>query len=528
MKVLISDKLSKRGIELFQKEKGLEVDVKVGMSPQELISCIGAYDALVVRSETKVTAEVLAAAKNMKVIGRAGSGVDNIDINEASKQGIIVMNTPGGNTVTTAEHAVSLLLSLVRNIPQATASMREGKWEKKKFMGVEVMDKTLGVIGLGKVGTEVAKRARGLFMNVIAYDPYISEDAARKLQVELVDLESIYKRSDMITIHVPKSPETSYMINQETIQKMKNGVRIVNCARGGLVDEKALAEALTSGKVAGAALDVFEKEPPPPDNPLLSIPSVICTPHLGASTEEAQDNVAIAIADQMVDYLKNGTIRNAVNTPSIPQEVLSGIKPFVSLTENMGRLLSQISEGRMQKFTITFRGDEVLNYNVAPITVAAIMGLLKPILQETVNYVNAPILAKEREINVEETKETAPGDFTNLITLTLVTDKGSTTVSGTLFGKANPRIVKINGFTVELMLTEKMLVFQNIDKPGVIGDIGGLLGQAGINISGMQFGREKPGGRAISVMNIDNHVDQEMLQKFREMPNVVSVKLISL
>ncbi len=527
MKVLISDKLSKKGIELFQKEEGIEVEVKTGMPPQELISCIGAYDALVVRSETKVTAEVLAAAKNMKVIGRAGSGVDNINVSEASKRGIIVMNTPGGNTVTTAEHAISLLLSLVRNIPQATASMREGKWEKKKFMGVEVMDKTLGIIGLGKIGSEVAKRAKGLFMNVIAYDPYISEDAARKLQVELVDLESIYKRSDLITVHVPKNTETSYMINHETIQKMKDGVRIVNCARGGLVDEKALTEALLSGKVAGAALDVFEKEPPAPDNPLLGIPTVICTPHLGASTEEAQDNVAIAIADQMVDYLKNGTIRNAVNTPSIPQEVLSGIKPFVSLAENMGRMLSQISEGRMQKFTVTYHG-EVLNYDVAPITVAALMGLLKPILQETVNYVNAPILAKEREINVEEIKETATGDFTNLITLTLVTDKGVNTVSGTLFGRANPRIVKINSFTLELLLTEKMLVFQNIDKPGVIGDIGGLLGQAGINISGMQFGREKPGGRAISVLNIDNHVDQDMLQKFRELPNVVSIKLINL
>ncbi|MEW5800632.1 MAG: phosphoglycerate dehydrogenase [bacterium] len=527
MKVLISDKLSKKGIDLFQKEEGIEVDVKVGMSPQELISCIGAYDALVVRSETKVTPEVLAAAQNMKVIGRAGSGVDNINLNEASKRGIIVMNTPGGNTITTAEHAISLMLSLVRNIPQATASMKEGKWEKKKFMGIEVTDKILGIIGLGKIGTEVARRARGLAMNVIAYDPYISEEAARKLQVELVDLESIFRKSDIITIHVPKNTETSYMINQETIQKMKDGVRIVNCARGGLVDEKALAEALKSGKVAGAALDVFEKEPPSPDNPLLSFPNVILTPHLGASTEEAQDNVAIAIADQMVDYLKNGTIRNAVNTPSIPQEVLSGIKPFVSLTENMGRLLAQISDGRMEKFTISFHG-EVLNYDVAPITVAALMGLLKPILQETVNYVNAPILAKEREITVEEIKDTGIGDFTNLITLTLNTDKGVNTISGTLFGRANPRIVKINGFAVELLLTEKMLVFQNIDKPGVIGDIGGLLGQAGINISGMQFGREKPGGRAISVLNIDNHVDLDMLQKFKELPNVVSVKLITL
>jgi len=527
MKVLISDKLSPKGIEIFKREEGIEVEVKVGMSPQELLSCIGAYDALVVRSETKVTAEVLAAAKNLKVIGRAGSGVDNINVAEASKRGIIVMNTPGGNSVTTAEHAICLLLSLVRNIPQATASMKEGKWEKKKFMGIEITNKTLGIIGLGKIGTEVAKRAKGLFMNVIAYDPYISQEAARKLQVELVDLETIFTQSDIITIHVPKNAETSYMINRQTIQKMKNGVRIINCARGGLVDEAALAEALQSGKVAGAALDVFEQEPPPADNPLIKLPNVICTPHLGASTEEAQDNVAVAIADQIVDFLKNGTIRNAVNAPSIPQEVLSGIKPYVSMAENMGSLLSQISDGRMQKFTVSFHG-EVLNYDVAPITVAALMGLLKPILQETVNYVNAPILAKEREINVEEIKETATGDFTNLITLTLVTDQGTNTVSGTLFGKANPRIVNINGFAVEVMLTEKMLVFSNIDKPGVIGDIGSLLGKAGINISGMQFGRQKPGGKAISVLNIDNHVDQDMLQKFKELPNVVSVKLVNL
>lgn len=527
MKVLISDKLSQKGIELFQNEEGIEVDVKTGLSPQELISCIGAYDGLVVRSETKVTPEVLAAARNMKVIGRAGSGVDNINVAEASKKGIIVMNTPGGNTVTTAEHTISMILSLVRNIPQATISMKAGKWEKKTFMGMEIMDKTLGIIGMGKIGTEVAKRARGLFMNVIAYDPYIAEEAARKLQVELVDMETIFKRSDLITLHVPKSAETSHVINQETIQKMKDGVRIINCARGGLVDENALAEALKSGKVAGAALDVFEQEPPSPDNPLLALPRVICTPHLGASTEEAQDNVAIAIADQMIDFLKNGTIRNAVNAPSIPKEILSGIRPYVRLAENMGSLLSQMSEGRMQKFTVSFHG-EVLNYDVAPITVAALMGLLKPILQETVNYVNAPILAREREINVEESKETATGDFTNRITLTLVTDKGATTVAGTLFGKENPRIVKIDGFNIEVQLAEKMLIFSNIDKPGVIGDIGGMLGQAGINISSMQFGREKPGGRAISILNIDNHVDQDMLRKFRELPNVVSVRLISL
>jgi len=527
MKVLISDKLSPKGIQLFQEEEGIEVDVKVGMSSEELISCIGAYDALVVRSATKVTPEVQAAAKNLKVIGRAGSGVDNIDVAEASKRGIIVMNTPGGNTVTTAEHTISLLLSLVRNIPQATASMKERKWEKKKFMGMEILNKTLGIIGMGKIGTEVAKRAKGLFMKVIAYDPYISEEVARKLRVELVELEEVFKKSDIITLHVPKNSETTNLINRETIQKMKEGVRIINCARGGLVDEQALAEALKSGKVAGAALDVYDQEPPPADNPLLRLPNVICTPHLGASTEEAQDKVAIAVAEQIIDFLKNGTVRNAVNAPSIPVDVLLSIKPYVSLAENMGSLLSQISEGRMEKFTISYHG-EVLNYNLAPITVAALMGLLKPILQETVNYVNAPILAKEREITVEETKETSTGDYTNLITLTLVTDKGVNAVSGTLFGKANPRIVKINGFEVEVQLTEKMLVFSNIDRPGVIGNIGSLLGQSGINISGMQFGREKPGGKAISVLNIDSRVDQAILKKLNTFPNVVSVKLVTL
>ncbi|MGA1874827.1 MAG: phosphoglycerate dehydrogenase [bacterium] len=527
MKVLISDKLSEKGIEIFQKEEGIEVDVKVGLSPDELISCIGAYDALVVRSATKVTSQILDAAKNLKVIGRAGSGVDNIDVSAASKKGIIVMNTPGGNTVTTAEHTISLLLSLVRNIPQGTASMKKGAWEKKKFMGTEILNKTLGIIGMGKIGTEVAKRAKGLFMNVIAYDPYISEEAARKLQVELGSLEDVFKKSDFITLHVPKNTETANIINKESINKMKNGVRLINCARGGLVDEQTLAEALKSGKVAGAALDVFDTEPPSPQNPLLELPNVICTPHLGASTEEAQENVALAIAEQIIDYLRNGTIRNAVNTPSIPQEVLSSIKPYVSLAEGMGSLLSQISDGRMEKYTISYQG-EVLHYNVSPITVAALMGLLKPILQETVNYVNAPILAKEREINVEEIRETATGNFSNLITLTLTTDQGVNTVSGTLFGQSNARIVEINGFPVEVQLTEKMLVFSNIDKPGVIGDIGGLLGQSGINISGMQFGREKPGGRAISILNIDNHVDQDMLDKFKELPNVVSVKLVSL
>jgi D-3-phosphoglycerate dehydrogenase len=527
MKVLVSDKLSPKGVEIFQETEGIQVDVKIGMAPEELIACISEYDALVVRSTTKVTSEVINAAKNLKVIGRAGSGVDNIDTQAATQNGIVVMNTPGGNTITTAEHAIAMLLALCRHIPQADASMKHKMWEKKKFMGTEYFGKTLGILGLGKIGSEVAKRARGLMMKVIAYDPFISIEAAKKMEVELVDLEELYERSDFISIHTPKSPETMNMINAETIAKMKDGVKIINCARGDIVNEQDLADAIKQGKVSGAAVDVFSTEPPPEDNPLYGIPQIIMTPHLGASTEEAQDKVAIAIAYQIVDMLKNDTVCNALNAPCVAKEVLSNIKPYIMLAEKMGSISCQISEGRMSEFWVHYSG-EVLNYDIAPITVAAIKGLLSPILHEEVNDVNAMVTAKDRGIKIEETKESVMGAFSSLISIKLKTDKGEISIGGTLFNRTDPRIVELNGFDVEIVPSENMLIFSNIDKPGLIGNIGTTLGEHDINIAGMQFGREKAGGSAVSILRVDSPVSEELLDELKKLPNVVSVKSVIL
>ncbi len=527
MKVLISDKISPKGIKIFEQTEGIELDIKTDLTPQELIACIAEYDALVVRSSTKVTKEVIEAAKNMKVIGRAGSGVDNIDVQSATKKGIVIMNTPGGNTITTAEHSIAMLLALCRFIPQADASMKQKKWEKKSFMGTEYFGKTLGVIGLGKIGAEVAKRAKGLMMKLIAYDPYISTDAAQRLEVELVDLDELFRRSDFITIHTPKTPETMNLINAAAISKMKDGVKIINCARGGIVNEKDIAEAIKNGKVSGVAFDVFSTEPPSEDNPLYGIPQVIMTPHLGAATEEAQDKVAVDIAYQIIDLLKNGITCNALNAPCVAKEVLMNIKPYIMLAEKMGGMVCQISEGRMSQFWIHYSG-EIINNDLGPVSIAAVKGLLRHILREEVNDVNAMILAKERGLKIEETKESAMGAFSSLLCLTLKTDKGETSLSGTLFNKTDPRIVKLNSFDIEILPSENMLIFSNIDKPGVIGNIGFTLGNNNINIASMQFGREKPGGNAVSVVSIDSSVTKELLEQLRALPNVVSVKSVKL
>jgi D-3-phosphoglycerate dehydrogenase len=525
LKVLISDNISPKSIEILKKS-GLEVDVKTGMKPEELKACISDYHGLIIRSATKVTSGIINAAKNLKVIGRAGSGLDNVDKTAATKKGIVVMNTPGGNTITTAEHTISLMVSLARQIPQATMSMKTGKWEKKKFMGIELFNKTLGVIGIGNIGSQVAKRAQGLAMNVIAYDPFLSEDAAKAMGVEKVDLQELLRLSDFITIHTPITPETKNMINKETIKMMKKGVRIINCARGGIINEKDLYDALIDGNVAGAALDVFEEEPPK-NNPLLALNNVICTPHLGASTKEAQENVAIAVAEQVVDYLINNTIRNAVNFPSIPSDQVPKLQPYINLSEKLGLFAAQIFEGGVTEMTIEYRG-EASEINTDPVTIAAIKGFLTPILEETVNFVNAPVIAKERGIEVKETKSTDAGDYQSMVAIRLKAKDKESYVSGTLFSKKDPRIIGINNFKVEIVPDGELLFMYNNDKPGVIGNIGTLLSQNNINIARMHFGRETMGGRAISVVTIDTPVTPQIIEEIKRLPNILSVKQITL
>ncbi len=526
MKVLVSDPLSERGIEILKKA-GLSVDVKMKLSPDLLLAEIGHYDGLIIRSATKVTKEVIAAAANLKVIGRAGSGLDNVDIPAATKRGIVVMNTPGGNTVTTAEHTFALIFAIARQIPQATASVKSGKWEKNKFMGLELFNKTIGIIGFGQIGAYVAKLAQGVNMNVLAYDLYLSPEQAQKSGVEQVTLDEILARSDVITIHTPLTAETKHMIDARAIGKMKNGVRIVNAARGGIVNEKDLYKAMLSGKVAAAGFDVFEQEPVDPKNPLVSLENFICTPHLGAATTEAQENVAWAIAEQLVDYLVHGVIRHAVNIPAVPADLLPKIRPYITLAERLGAFLGQICEGGVKRLSVEYRG-EAADLNLASATVAAVKGLLSPMLEETVNYVNAPAIAKERGIEIMETRSSDAGNFSTLLRLTVEAGGRTVTAAGSIFNRVEPRVVEVDGMALEVIPEGPMLFIANNDKPGVIGGIGNVLAEAGINISRMQLGRETPGGHAISVVGIDVAASAEMLSRLRKIPNILSVRQIRL
>ena len=527
MKVLVSDKLSPKGVEIFEKAEGIEVEVKTKLPPEELKAIIGEYDGLVIRSATKVKPEIIEAADKLKVIGRAGSGLDNVDIPAASKKGIVVMNTPGGNTITTAEHAISMMLALSRKIPQATASMKSKKWEKSKFMGSEIYNKTLGIMGIGSIGSVVADRARGLKMNVLAHDPFLSPERAEKLGVELATLDDLLKRSDYITIHVPKSKETINLVNKELFSKMKDGVFLINCARGGIVNEKDLCDAIKSGKVAGAALDVFEKEPPDSDNPLLDLDEVICTPHLGASTEEAQEKVAVAIAEQMVDYLLNGTIMNAANVPSVDSEILSTIRPYLDLAERLGSFQGQVISGGLEQISIEYSG-EVAALETAPITVSLLKGLLYSILKEDVNYVNAPVIAKERGVKVIESTTNESEDFTSLITLKVKTSKEERLIAGTIFGKSDPWIVQVDQFRIEAIPEKYMFLFHTHDRPGVIGNIGTSLAKHSINISRMQFGREKVEGKSLLLLSTDGSVSSEITEQLKELPHVISLDSIEI
>ncbi|MCP4231379.1 MAG: phosphoglycerate dehydrogenase, partial [bacterium] len=450
---------------------GLEVDIDTGLTPDELKAKIKDYSGLVIRSATKVTKEILDAAENLKVIGRAGTGVDNVDTQYASQKGVIVMNTPGGNTVTTAEHAIAMMVALSRKIPQATASMKAGKWEKKKFQGTELTGKTLGILGVGNIGSVVASRAQGLKMKVISYDPFISDELAEKQGITLVTLDELFAGSDFLSIHVPLTKDTKNIINADAITKMKDGMRLINCARGGIVNEAAVAEAVTSGKLAGAAFDVFSTEPPEADNPLLAVDGRILTPHLGASTHEAQENVAVAVADQIADYLTTGTIRNAINVPSVPAELLSSLDPYIKLGEKLGSLQGQILSGGIEEIIIDYNG-EVVDLDIAPVTIACIKGVLSKLMDENVNFVNAPYVAKERGIKITEVKSSRPIDFASSVTVTVKTKDSERAVEGAIFGKNDPRIVRIDKFLLDIVPEGFIILIHNEDTPGVIGRVG--------------------------------------------------------
>ena len=527
LKVLISDKMSSKTQEVFSRYAEIEVDYKVGMTPDELKEVIGNYDGIAIRSATKVKADILDAATNLKVIGRAGIGVDNVDIPEASKKGIVVMNTPFGNTVTTAEHAISMMLALAREIPEATASTKAAKWEKSRFMGVEITGKTLGVIGTGNIGSIVVDRAQGLKMDVIAYDPFISQERAEQMGITLVDLDELYARADFISIHTPLTDTTRNMINAEAFKKMKDGVLVINCARGGIINETDLAEAIKSKKVRGAALDVFEKEPVDADNPLLSLPQVICSPHLGASTDEAQENVAIQVAEQIAEYLTKGIVKNALNIPSVSSDELPKLQPYLGLAEKLGSTLGQLSESGMKKVVIEYSG-EVSEFNLTPLTTTVLKSLLEPILQESVNLVNAPLMAKERGVEVVEMKSSEAANFNSLIKVTLTTDKRDRSVAGTLFHHKEPRIVQIDGIDVETIPTGNILFIYNEDKPGIIGKVGSLLGDANVNIASFQLGRDLDKKRAVSMVNVDEKVSDKTLSHLSALADILEVKQVTL
>jgi len=521
-KVLISDALSPAAVQIF-KDRGVEVDFQpsLGKDKEKLAAIIGEYDGLAIRSATKVTPKILANASKLKVIGRAGIGVDNVDIPAATAKGIIVMNTPFGNSITTAEHAVTLMLALARQIPQADASTQAGKWEKNRFMGVEITGKTLGIVGCGNIGAIVADRAIGLKMKVIAYDPFLSPERALDLGVEKVEFEELLKRADFISFHTPLTEKTKNILDANAINKTRKGVRIVNCARGGLVDEAALRAALDSGHVAGAAFDVFSTEPAN-ENPLFGHPNVVCTPHLGAATSEAQENVALQVAEQMSDYLLRGAISNAVNFPSITAEEAPKLSPFIALAEKLGSFAGQLTESGIKTVRITYEG-AVSQMKTKALTSAAVAGLLRPMLHE-VNVVSAPVVAKERGIMVEEVTREAASDYESLITVTVVTDRQERWVSGTVFADGRPRIVNIKGIRMDAGFGESMVYVTNYDKPGFIGKFSSTLGDAGINIATFHVGREAPGGNAIALIEVDGDVPPAVLAKVQALPQVQQAK----
>jgi D-3-phosphoglycerate dehydrogenase len=519
VRVLISDKMDLRAAAIFR-ERGIEVDEISGEKPEQLIARIGDYDGLAIRSSTKVTKAVLDAATNLKVVGRAGIGVDNVDIPAATARGVVVMNTPFGNSITTAEHAIALMFALARQLPEADASTQAGKWEKNRFMGVEVTGKTLGLIGAGNIGSIVATRALGLRMKVAAYDPFLTPERAIELGIEKVELDELLKRADFITLHTPLTDQTRGILSREALAKAKPGVRIVNCARGGLIDEAALKDALETGHVAGAALDVFQEEPAQA-NALFGTRGLICTPHLGASTTEAQVNVAIQVAEQMSDYLLLGGITNAVNVPSLSAEEAPRLRPYMALAEKLGRLVGQIAGTEIRSIDIEVEG-AAAELNIKPITGAVLAGVMRT-WSDTVNMVNAPYLAKERGLAVREIRNEGEGDYHTLVAVTVGTDHGEKRVEGTLFGNRAPRLVQIFGVPVEAELAGQMIYIVNTDAPGFIGALGTKLGENAINIATFNLGRRQEAGEAVALVAVDDPISPEVAQQLHELPAVREV-----
>jgi D-3-phosphoglycerate dehydrogenase len=519
-KVLISDSMDPKAAEIFR-DKGVEVDERPGLSKDELKAIIGQYDGLAIRSATKVTEDLLGAATNLKVIGRAGIGVDNVDIPAATARGIVVMNTPFGNSITTAEHAIALMFALARDLPAADSSTQAGRWEKNRFMGVELTNKTLGLIGAGNIGSIVADRALGLRMKVVAYDPFLTPERALDLGVEKVDLDELLARADFITLHTPLTEQTRNILSRENLARTRKGVRIVNCARGGLIDEVALKEALESGHVAGAALDVFVEEPAK-DSPLFGTPGLVATPHLGASTTEAQVNVAIQVAEQMAEFLVRGGVTNALNMPSLSAEEAPRLRPYMALAEKLGSLVGQLSHGPIAGLSIEAEG-AAAELNMKPITGAVLAGFMR-IHSDTVNMVNAPFLAKERGLDVREIRHDRETDYHTLLRVSAMTSAGDRPVVGTLFANSTPRLVEIFGIRVEAELEGEMIYIVNEDTPGFIGRLGTLLGEEGVNIGTFSLGRREAGGEAVALVSVDGHIGPDLVQRLQALPGVKTVK----
>jgi len=523
-KVLITDKLSEQGMEIFRKEKEFQTEEHIGKTPEDLKKILHEYDAWVIRSGTTVTADLIQAATKLKIIGRAGVGVDNVDLEAATKRGIIVMNTPDGNTISTSEHTIAMLMAMARKIPQAQQSLKEKKWERSKFIGCELNEKILGVVGLGRIGTNVARKAIGLGMRILAYDPYVDPAKNKGHEFEIVTLDDIIKKADFITVHTPLTKETKGLIGAKQIAAMKNGVRLINCARGGIIDEVALYEGLKNGKIAGAALDVFEKEPPF-DSPLLTLENVVCVPHLGAATQEAQVNVAVVVAEQMVEALKGGRVKAAVNMPSLDPKIMEELKPYLTLIEKIGSFHSQLAESFIKTVHVEYNG-EVAKFDTKPLTLSLVKGILQKGMSASVNYVNALFIAKERGYEISETVNNTVGDYSSLITVTVKNEKGTHAIAGTVFGKKEFRIVSLDGNTTDFTPEGNMIWMVHDDRPGIVGKLGTTLGNNNVNIAGLYVGRQAVGGKAIAMVNVDNDVPEQVMAELRGIPHIQDLKFV--